>query len=227
MDTLPEIDNTKMSVECLSENLQKLLDFHKMNESELAKHLKLPYNTIHRLLTGSTSDPRISTVQQIADYFGVTLDYFMSKNPSTPYVEQRNRAIPVLDWDLIQDPNFMSQIETTTHNKWMQVTQVKNQQTPGQFFAIESTKSMYQRFSKGSTFIVKINEKPLDGDLVLIRFKDNSVSLRELIIDSPDWQLKAIVPGSASLIYKSEENTIIGVVTLTIIQSRPEASLRA
>src|SRR5687768_7820890 len=95
---------SKKSKDFLAENLLKLLTFHQINESELAKNLKLPYNTIHRLLTGTTSDPRVSTLQQIADYFHVTLDYLLNKNASEHYIEQQmNLNIPILNWDSLLD----------------------------------------------------------------------------------------------------------------------------
>ncbi|MBA2650241.1 MAG: helix-turn-helix transcriptional regulator [Legionella sp.] len=53
----------------LPTNLYNLPKIHQLSESELANHLQVPYNTIHRLISGITFDPRISTLRQIANYF--------------------------------------------------------------------------------------------------------------------------------------------------------------
>jgi SOS-response transcriptional repressor LexA len=80
---------------------------------------------------------------------------------------------------------------------------------------------MHSRFPVGTVFIIDPKEKPIDGDLVLIRFKNNeSVSLRDLIIDSPHWQLLSIAQNAPSINYDVKEHEIIGVVLLTILNAR-------
>ena len=88
-------------------------------------------------------------------------------------------------------------------------------------FALESTKSMQPRFPNGTVFIISMEEQTIDGDLILIRFKENnSVSLRELIVDSPFWHLNPVIPGSTTLVFQQKQHEIIGVVILTLIQTR-------
>ncbi|MBA2649207.1 MAG: helix-turn-helix domain-containing protein [Legionella sp.] len=208
--------------EYLSDNLSKLLEFHQMNESDLAKSLQIPYNTIHRLLTGTTSDPRVSTLQQIADYFGVTLDYLLNQNGSAHFIQPHiSHNIPVFDWISISNKNFAQVLEDKTQQtKWMQIAPIAHVKNYNSVFAIESTKSMQPRFPSGTLFIVNMDEQPIDGDFIFVRFKDNSVSFRELIIDSPKWQLNATIPGSEPLIFDPKEHEIVGVTILTFIQTR-------
>jgi len=79
---------------------------------------------------------------------------------------------------------------------------------------------MQPRFPFGTTFIIKM-DNPIDGDLVLVRFKkDNSISLRELVIDSPNWQLNPIISGSKNILFNHLDHIIIGVVILMLIQNR-------
>lgn len=58
----------------LSNNLSSLMKENNISESDLARALNVPYNTIHRLITGHTTDPRVSTLKSIAAYFNVSLD---------------------------------------------------------------------------------------------------------------------------------------------------------
>ena len=212
----PTIDTT----DHLAENLLTLLNAHKINESELAKNLNIPYNTVHRLLTGETLDPRVSTLQQIGDYFEVGLDFLLNKQSSISQPnEKRSLTIPVLDWNLINNPNFI--IKKDSYKKTIQIANLDNVKDINALFALESTKSMQPRFPLGTVFIINTQEQAIDGDLVLIRFKENNnISLRELIIDSPFWHLNPIIPGSTVLIFQHEQHEIIGVIILTMIQTR-------
>lgn len=66
--------------ENLSHSLSLLMKEHNISESELARALGLPYNTIHRLVSGHTTDPRLSTLKSIAAYFNVSLDFLVTPN---------------------------------------------------------------------------------------------------------------------------------------------------
>jgi SOS-response transcriptional repressor LexA len=80
---------------------------------------------------------------------------------------------------------------------------------------------MRSRFPSGTTFIINCDEKPIDGDIILVRFKSNhSASLRELVTDPPRWQLLPITPGSESIYFNENEHLIIGVIILTLIKTR-------
>lgn len=76
----------------LSNNLSSLLKKHNISESDLARTLNLPYNTIHRLVTGHTIDPRISTLKAIAGYFKVKLDALLG--PECLSVNEENHSEP-------------------------------------------------------------------------------------------------------------------------------------
>lgn len=69
-----------LSLDMFNENLSLLMNEYNITDSELARALKLPYNTIHRLVSGQTTDPRISTLKSIATYFNVSLDSLLKPN---------------------------------------------------------------------------------------------------------------------------------------------------
>lgn len=201
----------------LAENLQFLLEQHEINGSDLAKSLNIPYNTIHRILKGTTSDPRISTLQQIADYFKVSIDFLLDSNASN-----EGYSVPLLSWEALTQDHFIEQIDRKNWHRNIKIPQMDTINDLSRVFALEGTRSMQPRFPLGTTFIIGLQEEPLDGDLVLIKFKENNtVTLRDLIMDSPYWQLNAIIPGSPPLIFKHQSHTIMGVVLLTLIQTRP------
>src|SRR5438045_1634384 len=62
----------------ISSVLKILLNrFENMSGSELAKRTGLPISTVNRILAGSVSDPRISTLKPLANYFGITVDQLL------------------------------------------------------------------------------------------------------------------------------------------------------
>jgi transcriptional regulator with XRE-family HTH domain len=205
----------------LAENINRLLKIHSSNESDLARSLNITYNTIHRLVNGTTSDPKLSTLQQIADYFNVSLDYLLSDFTPQQSLNTDYYLVPVLTWDNIQSLNFFDTFDKKNWAKWIPVATAERTVINDKCYALESTRSMQPKFPMGTSFIIKPDEPPIDGDCVIIRFReDKSISLRELIIDSPDWQLQSIIPGSKNLILDKEKIEIIGVVVLTLIQTR-------
>lgn len=58
----------------LRPNLTALLEQKGIRPTDLARATGVPQPTVHRILEGTSKDPRSATLQPIADYFGVTLD---------------------------------------------------------------------------------------------------------------------------------------------------------
>lgn len=54
-------------------NLEWLIIEAKTSPYELQKHVGVPQPTIHRILTGESTDPRTKTLQPLADYFKVSV----------------------------------------------------------------------------------------------------------------------------------------------------------
>jgi len=85
-------------------------------------------------------------------------------------------------------------------------------------FALESRPSMFPRFPKGTVFIIDPSTTPTDGDIILIKIKNsNTYTLRELIIDPPDWHLSPLVSDSHAMTFSKSEHEIAGVCLLTIL----------
>jgi transcriptional regulator with XRE-family HTH domain len=209
----------------LSKNLSILMSVNKITESELARALKLPYNTIKRLVSGFTTDPRISTLSSISNYFKISIDALLGTGDPTKISiknhDDTHRSVPILSWEDISTPNFLEHSDFVNWEFWQPVALAPLDRLSETAFAIESRPSMQSRFPIGTFFIIDPKISPIDSDLVLVRFRNNdSVSLRDLIIDSPHWQLVSIVQNSPSINYNVDEHEIIGVVVLIILKTR-------
>lgn len=80
----------------LRRNLAYLIAKHGINPTALAKATGVQQPTIHRILKGESDDPRTATVQPLADYFGVSVEFMRTadaqafdhgKPPEPPEVE--------------------------------------------------------------------------------------------------------------------------------------------
>lgn len=209
----------------LSRNLAILMERRQVTESDLARALDLPYNTVKRLVNGVTTDPRVSTLSLITQYFNVSLDALLSDGDPTSVSVRNNdkapRSVPILSWENISSKNFLGILDLKNWEYWQPIALASTDSLSETAYALESRPSMQSRFPIGTVFVIDPKEKPIDGDLVLIRFKDNdSVSLRDLIIDSPHWQLLSIAHNTPSINYDVKEHEIIGIVVLTILKAR-------
>ena len=72
---LKRIQTTKLQY-----NLQRLMAMHAIHSgSELARQLSIPPPSINRILSGQVTDPRISTLILLADYFDVGIDQLLGR----------------------------------------------------------------------------------------------------------------------------------------------------
>lgn len=224
MTQITELKITKSQIERLASNLRALLTQHHITENEVAQALNIPHMTVRRLASGETTDPRISTLKLIADYFKITVDSLISDQENKPTVLRHKnmpKFVPVLDWIIATKIRTIKDIDLTTWKKWQPVTLNSNISISDTAFALESRPSMHSRFPQGTLFIIEPNITSSDGDIVLLRIKDtNELSLRELMIDPPEKQLYPIVPGSNVLVYSENAYDIIGVVVLTLLYNR-------
>lgn len=216
---------SKDQLKGLANNLTMLIKKKNLSEGEIATALNIPVMTIRRLTSGETTDPHISTLKQIADYFEVSIDSLIGGIDSTPIelMHKKNMPcfVPVLDWAKMSQITSLKDIDLSTWKEWQPVILGEQHTLSEDAFALESKPSMRPRFPTGTLFIIDPNETPMDGDLVLIKIKnDDNLSIREISIDPPKWQLLPTIPGSETLFYSPKEHAIIGPVLLTMLYSR-------
>lgn len=190
-----------------------------VSESDLARALNLPYNTIHRLVSGHTTDPRISTLKLIASYFNVSLDTLLNQNEKC--TSAAPQTVPIVTWEQLSDVEFLKTINNQNWDNWLPISLVSIDNLSLNAYALESRPSMQPRFPIGTFFIIDPDCKPMDGDLILVKIKiNNAVSLRELIIDPPSMQFLPIIENSDVLNFNEIDHEIIGVVVLSMHQFR-------
>lgn len=69
----------------IAEKILNLMAERGITKYRLAKDSRVPYTTLIKILDGTTKNPQVDSLQQIADYFGKPVDYFIDKEePPTP-----------------------------------------------------------------------------------------------------------------------------------------------
>lgn len=209
----------------LAENLRTLLDSRNLNPNQLGQVLGIPTMTIRRILSGETTDPRISTVKTISDFFNISVDKMIDEDATTLFSKSLDVSkpvfVPILDWKSAGESNSNVNMDLTNWKEWQPLSLAEGDTIGRKAFALESRPTMYPRFPQGSILIIDPDLVPKDGDIVLIKLKkDNELTLRELKIDPPQWQLHSLVLDSNDLIFDENEHVIVGVNLLTLLYNR-------
>ena len=209
MLTAEELDS-KESRENISQIIKKLMKQNgNISQIELCRATGIPTTTLNKLLTGQTSDPRMSTLCSLADFFQVEIDQLSGKKPIDRKV-YTNYSIPIIDWnDITTQMDILDDLNPTNNSKWI------SKESPSScegFFALESVKSLEPIFPKGSILIFSSFQKPNDGDYVVAYYhKSQHALVRELSIDGPQKVLLSVKrSGPEEVIDKSI--SIIGVL---------------
>jgi transcriptional regulator with XRE-family HTH domain len=211
--------------EALGKNLSYLLEEKNLSITEFSDILNIPYMTIKRLLSGETTDPRISTLHLIANYFDIPVDYLLEPNEQFSVASIKHKKpsfVPIINWQfaekMFHEKNF---IKLNDIEKYCAVSQNCVDSLSEESFAIESCPSLYPIYPHGTIFIIDPIAKPTDGDLVLLWVeKSSEITLRKLSIYAPEWILEPLIKNHNSLTYSEKDYKILGIVMLTIFHNR-------
>ena len=58
----------------VAQNIRRMMNQFKVTEAEVSRRTHVPQPTIHKILSGKTTDPRASTLKSLADYFKISID---------------------------------------------------------------------------------------------------------------------------------------------------------
>lgn len=213
---------TKKERTLVSRILSSLMSELKIKESELARQTGLPQTTINRLLLGGTTDPRASTLQPIAKFFGVSIDQLLGLEPfhSTqiegtfvPNNRDSWKQVPLISWEETLSWIFRKDnINLYSHEKW--ITTERNVSDAS--FAIISKPFMEPRFRKNSILITDPKAEYQDSKFVVISLDQVNVTVRQIIFDHSECYLKNFDNTIPTIKLEKSIHKILGV----IIESR-------
>lgn len=176
-----------MTMSQLRRNLAYLIAKHGINPTALAKATGVQQPTIHRILKGESDDPRTATVQPLADYFGVSVDFLRTadaesfdygKPPEPPEVEaapslRRFKNVPIVG-TVEGGPDG----HPVGHGDGLIEYPAKDQNT----YALRVRgESMRPRIKSGEFIVVEPNTEPNPGDDVVVICHDGRKMVKELL----------------------------------------------
>lgn len=161
------------------QNLLKSLRLSRgLTQEELAKSLQISRSTIGMYENGAR-EPDFETLELIADYFNVDIDYLLGRSSKTTFIptpsSHKGVSIPVLGRVAAGIPIEMIEdiIDTEEITQEMAKT--------GEFFALQiHGKSMEPKFSEGDVVIVRKQENAESGDIVIVTVNGDDATCKRL-----------------------------------------------
>ncbi len=179
----------------LVHNIKRLMAAKGLNEATLAKRTSIPQPTLHKILSGKTADPRVSTLKLISEFFNISLDAVIYTPPHEQFdlaingVKRQTKHIPIISWQQCVDAeNCLTTLSPNNWEDW-QIATVKSEKV----VSLVSKSSMEPRFPKGTLLMLDLNAKPVDGDLVVVHYPNtDEATLRQLFLDGPVKRLNTL-----------------------------------
>jgi phage repressor protein C with HTH and peptisase S24 domain len=182
-----------MSMNQLRRNLAYLIAKRGINPTALAKATGVQQPTIHRILKGESDDPRTATVQPLADYFGVTVEFLRTadaeafdhgKTPDPDEVEpapnlRRFKNVPIVGTVEGGPDGYLEELSYPVgHGDGLIEYPAKDQNT----YALRVRgESMRPRIKSGEFIVVEPNTPPSPGDDVVVICHDGRKMVKELL----------------------------------------------
>ncbi len=199
----------------IKEILQHLMRVKKLKSgSALAKQLQIPAPTVNRILSGQVRDPRASTLELLADYFGVSIDQLLGKealqddDSPKPFLKP-SMAIPIVS----KFNNTDIQPSADQVKEWFRWSTDNPSKHKDVFAWRVDTDHLEPVFHKGTILVVNPKRKPMHQDYIAVHFgKDTKITIRKLMTDGRDDYFHPIQKGHKVLALDAVEHTMTGVV---------------
>ncbi|KGA30250.1 S24 family peptidase [Pectobacterium odoriferum] len=161
------------------------------NVTDLAKQLRIPQPTMHRLLSGDVKEPKYPMIKHIADFFRVNVQDLMEKDVSKlgakePTFPEKStslqfREVPVVGGAQLGNGGHWTSMQYPAgfgdgHIKWPT-------NDPNAYALRCSGDSMKPRIKDGEYVVVEPQQQYLPGDEVLVVTKDERVMVKTFLYE--------------------------------------------
>lgn len=174
----------------LSNILKKILYERRINPSELARQVKLPSPTIHRLVTGKSTRPYRSSLEPIANYLSITVEQLLGEAPLENSLLSDTEASIIKKVPLVPLEQINQSLSINTDD-FKKIPVMEGVGIKGFATTLEDS-SMEPLFFRGSILIFDPDKKPKDRSFVLVKLQEaQSPVFRELLVDADQRYLKS------------------------------------
>ncbi|WP_204426473.1 helix-turn-helix transcriptional regulator [Burkholderia sp. MS455] len=134
-----------------------------VTDAELSRAINLDRGTLSRLLSGETTDPRLSTISAIAKFFGVPM--------STLFGEENRGFVPVYEQRSLRAAHLAAAPRHDQH--WLKVSNINSSR-----FAITlAPQSRTEPLPPNAILVIGDHESLDSGDLVLVEIDEKTFSI--------------------------------------------------
>lgn len=194
----------------LAKTLNELLvRDEKLTPAALARKLGIPTNKITRILNGDVTDPKASTLVQIANYFDITIEQLLGLEPitrqgETLQTESTSRPLPVFE--------FSKGVESKSPQEWYRWAE---NDVDGEYSALVIDTDLYEpTFPQNSLLIINQDISPDDRSYVIVMKNGESIhySIKKFVVEGSEQYLYPINPKLPVEIYDENLYTVVGVI---------------
>lgn len=206
----------------LRDNLNSLMEECKISLSELHRNTGVPIATIQRIKNDQDSNPTISTLKPIADFFCISVSQLIGDDPlpaqraSGVYIENREHwiKIPIISWEqAITWPSintFDLKLSTTS-------TDID---VGGNTFALKIVDDDWVGFSKGAIIIIDPNLNPKNRDYILVHKNGMETAIIKTYLIYEDAPYLIPLNSNFKTVPLDEEYRILGVIVQIRMDTR-------
>ncbi len=200
-----------VSIRFLSGNLRRLMHQKNIDTSDICKLTGIAVTTINSLKKGA-GNPTLSTLQVLAEFFGVSIGQLTEGEINLDSINTRSAyEVPLLEFNNAAD--FLNKSYKPNKSIMVQL----DQQNKNNCFAIKlSNNSLAPIFEKGTIFIVSPGLLVKDGDIVLVQFNQHLPCFRRVFIEDETFFFSPLSEIIGKDVIKSKNFTIHGVVIKAI-----------
>lgn len=191
----------------LAQTLNELIgNDKKLSPAALARNLGIPTNKITRILNGDVTDPKASTLVQIANYFGISIEQLLGLEPIVRQgkYEQQEIARPL--------PIYEFSHPTQMINEWYRWS---SNEIDGEYYALVIDTDLYEpTFPQNSLLIVNPDIMPDDRSFIVVKRNDSPqhCSIKKYVVEGNQSYLYPINPKLPVELFDKNLYTVAGVI---------------
>lgn len=201
----------KKKPSCLGKNIEYLLKLHNIDIKNLAIQTGVPAATIARMRQ-KNSNPTISTLEPLLDFFRVDIDDLLYKDISHPEYQIKRQTgdlvyIPVIEMANVKD------VKSSKIITFIGAAGITNKQV---FGVPIMTNTLAPAFQNNSIVIIDPVLSPKESDYVLCCLDEDPIPVfRQVFMDGSQYFFKPINPGFGEIKFHQRFD-VIGVVIKSI-----------
>lgn len=179
---------------------------HKLTPAALARKLGIPTNKITRILNGDVTDPKASTLVQIASYFDITIEQLLGLET----IVRQGASDQITATQSLPIYEFSNPAQMT--KKWYRWV---SNEIDGEYYVLAIDTDLYEpTFPQNSLLIVNPNTMPDDRSYVVVQKKDSPqhCSIKKYVLEGDQIYFYPINPKLPIEVFDKNSYTVAGVI---------------